>query len=241
MAGELHRAALPVLCDAAFATAAVTPAAVTGVACTVGPGLAPCLAAGRDFARATAARLGVPFYAVHHMEAHLLTARMAAAVPVPFLVLLASGGHCLLVHAEALGVYRRLGTTLDDSPGEAYDKVARALGLAGGGAALEAVARAGDAGAVLLATPLQRVRSCDFSFAGLKTSIFRHVYGEGYTGATMQAGLRDAARWVAPSASDATLRANLAAAFQAAVCRHLAVRTTRAIVSSRQHLVIDGP
>lgn len=236
VAGEMHRAALPRLLARALAETGATLADVGAVACTVGPGLGPSLSAGLDFGRSLAQQTRSVFLPVHHMEAHALTARMEAPVDFPFLVLLASGGHCLLLLAERLGVYQRLGTLLDDSPGEAMDKVARALGLDGGGAALERAAAAAAVRAasapLLFSPPLARERTCDFSFAGLKGAALRHVYGGDFLGSSMNAARQDT-RWARPSPADAAFRAELAAAFQQAVVRHITVRTHRALLYLR--------
>lgn len=247
--GQMHRVALPKVLDRALAICGVGLHELSGIACTVGPGLSPCLAAGLDFGRELARQAGLPFCPVHHMEAHALTARMVGDVQFPFLVLLASGGHCLLVLAESLGVYRRFGSTLDDSPGEALDKVARALGLSGGAAELERVAVLGDPArfAPVLSPPLQRQRTCDFSFAGLKTAAFRLIHGPRRKGSILAASLQDRERWINPTAEDIQFRADLAAAFQDVVVTHISVRTHRAMLYALQkgglrptHLVASG-
>ena len=123
---------------------------------------------------------GLPFVAVNHLEAHALTATLpgivSPAVRFPYLLLLLSGGHCQCVAVEGVGRYRRLGTTLDDAVGEAFDKSAKLLGLPWpGGPALERLARAGDPGRVPLPRPLLGRPGCDFSWSGLKTAVAHAV------------------------------------------------------------------
>ena len=150
---------------------------VDAVAVTVGPGLEICLRVGTEAAKALALEHEKPFVAVHHLEAHVLMARLACQPeppPFPFLTLLVSGGHCQLLYSKGVGDHLVIGSTLDDALGEAYDKVARLLGLpigGGGGPALEALAREGAPDAVPLPVPMQRKKSYDFSFAGLKTAV----------------------------------------------------------------------
>lgn len=150
---------------------------VDAVGVTVGPGLEICLRVGTEGAKALAAAHSKPFVGVHHLEAHVLMARLAAgrqAVPFPFLTLLTSGGHCQLLLTRGIGQHVVLGSTLDDALGEAFDKVARLLDLpvgGGGGPALEKLAREGDPNGVALPVPMRNKKSLDFSFAGLKTAV----------------------------------------------------------------------
>jgi len=114
----------------------------------------------------------LPVVAVNHLEGHVLTPRLTEGLPYPFLALLVSGGHCLFVIAHSLGKYERIGTTIDDAPGEAFDKVAKLLGLGyPGGPAVEAAARNGDAGRFAFPRPLAKRKDCDLSFSGLKTAV----------------------------------------------------------------------
>lgn len=163
------------------------------VAVTCGPGLSPCLRAGTSYAKRFAAQFGKPLLPVHHLEAHLLTFRLIdqqvsqSLTPFPFLVLLVSGGHCMLVLAREYRNYEILGQTIDDSVGEAFDKVARMLGLNlenGGGVELEKHARHFREthlpgrlaqGQEVISFPLSMKlhKSLDFSFSGLKTAVLR--------------------------------------------------------------------
>ena len=195
-------------------------AEVDGIGVTAGPGLIGALLVGVCWAKAAAYASGVPIVGVHHMEAHLFAPHIedSAAEP-PFVALLVSGGHTLLLHATAWGEYRLLGRTRDDAAGEAFDKVARLLGLPyPGGAPLEALAREGDPERYAFPRPLlassgkpDRADALDFSFSGLKTAVATRV-----------------AELEANGGLDAE-RAHVAASFQAAVNDVLATRTAQAV------------
>ncbi len=145
-----------------------------GVAATAGPGLIGGVMVGLVTGKAIAAAIGKPLLAVNHLEGHALTARLTDDLAFPYLLLLVSGGHCQFVLVEGLGSYRRLGTTIDDAVGEAFDKVGKMLGLGyPGGPAIEAAAKVGEAGAVNLPRPMLGREGCDFSFSGLKTAVRR--------------------------------------------------------------------
>lgn len=149
---------------------------LSAVAVAVGPGLAACLKAGIRRASFISRHFRVPLVRVNHLEAHLLSARLEPTLPpvsFPFLALLVSGGHTQLVVARGVGDHVFLGGTIDDAVGEAYDKVARALGVVGGGAAIERLAQHGDPTLLGLTVPLARHRNCLFSFTGLKTMVQR--------------------------------------------------------------------
>jgi len=159
----------------AMARAELTYAQLDGVAATAGPGLIGGVMVGLVTGKAIAAAAGKPLIAVNHLEGHALTARLTDDLAFPYLLLLASGGHCQLLIVEGLGQYRRLGTTIDDAAGEAFDKTAKMLDLGyPGGPAVEAAAAAGDPDAVRLPRPMRGRDGCDFSFSGLKTAVL-HV------------------------------------------------------------------
>jgi N6-L-threonylcarbamoyladenine synthase len=192
----------------ALADAGLAAADLDGIAATAGPGLVGGVMVGLSFGKAMALALGKPLAAVNHLEGHAVSARLAAEVPYPFLLLLVSGGHCQLLAVEDLGVYRRLGSTLDDAAGEAFDKIGASLGLPyPGGPALERLAAGGDASRFDLPRALLGRKDCDFSFSGLKTAAARLA-----DGLTAEADRRD-----------------LAAAVQGAIARQLAERTDRAM------------
>ncbi len=143
-----------------------------GIAATAGPGLIGGVIVGLMTAKGIAAARGLPFIAVNHLEGHALTARLTGGLPFPYLLLLVSGGHSQLLVTEGVGRYRRLGTTIDDAVGEAFDKVAKMMGLGyPGGPAVERIAREGDAARYSLPRPMLGRAGCDFSFSGLKTAV----------------------------------------------------------------------
>lgn len=171
LAKEAHERAIEDVVDKVLATSPVDAVAVTA-----GPGLEICLRVGARKAVAVAEDLKVPFVACHHLEAHCLVARLHETCDFPFLALLVSGGHCMILKVEGVGKYDMLGGTMDDALGEAYDKAARMLGLAtptGGGPALERLASTGNPRAVKLPVPMRRKgrKNCDFSYAGLKNAL----------------------------------------------------------------------
>ena len=184
-----------------------------GVAATAGPGLIGGVFVGVMTAKAIAAARRLPFLAINHLEGHALSARLTEDLEFPYLLLLVSGGHCQLLAVEGVGAYRRLGTTVDDAAGEAFDKTAKLLGLGyPGGPAVERAAAAGEKGHFELPRPMKGRDSLDFSFSGLKTAV-RHVV------ASMDP----------PPEGSAPAVRNLAADFQAAVGDVLADRCRRAL------------
>jgi N6-L-threonylcarbamoyladenine synthase len=187
--------------------------ALAGIAVTRGPGLAGALLVGLQMAKALAYARGLPLVGVNHLEGHLSAPRLVpetAAVPERHVALLVSGGHTLLVEVAGLGRYRLLGASRDDAAGEAFDKVAKLLGLDyPGGPAVEQVARAGRDDAVRLPRALRGRDELDFSFSGLKTAVATHVREHGR-----------------PEGQDL---ADLCASFQRAVADVLARKTARAL------------
>ncbi len=171
-----------------------------GVAATAGPGLIGAVMVGLMTGKAVAAVHDLPLAAVNHLEGHALSARLSdAELQFPYLLLLVSGGHCQFLAVAGVARYRRLGTTIDDAAGEAFDKAAKLLGLGyPGGPAIERAARDGDGARFDLPRPLKGRKGCDFSFSGLKTALLHKVRA-------FEDGLDDATR------------ADLAASFQEAV------------------------
>ncbi|MBI3506106.1 MAG: tRNA (adenosine(37)-N6)-threonylcarbamoyltransferase complex transferase subunit TsaD [Proteobacteria bacterium] len=227
VAARSHLAHLEDMVRGALADAACGWSAIDAIAATTGPGLIGGIIVGATFAKAVALARGLPFVAINHLEGHALSARLSDNVPFPYLLLLVSGGHCQLLVVEGVGRYRRLGTTLDDAVGEAFDKVAKLLGLPyPGGPAIEKLARDGNPKRFDLPRPLAGRPGCDFSFAGLKTAVRQTVDRLG-------------------TLDDAT-RADLAASFQTAVADTLADRTgnaARAFANLHPrgaHLVVAG-
>jgi N6-L-threonylcarbamoyladenine synthase len=194
----------------ALAEAGVELAAVDGIAAAAGPGLIGGLIVGTMMAKGMAWAAGKPFVAVNHLEAHALTVRLTTEVDFPYLLLLVSGGHCQLLVCAGVGRYVRLGTTLDDAAGEAFDKAAKLIGLGyPGGRAIEEAARHGSAGRFALPRPMRGRPGCDFSFSGLKTAVRQIAADRGP---------------LVPSE-----QADLAASVELAICDALADRTANAI------------
>ena len=150
---------------------------IDGIAYTAGPGLRGPLLIGASTAKAIALSLGKPSVGVHHMEAHLLINLLEDPAPsFPFLTLLISGGHCLLINSQSLGSYQIIGQTLDDAVGEAFDKVAKILELGyPGGPKIEVLAKEGDSSAFNFPRPMTNKSNLDFSFSGLKTAVINYV------------------------------------------------------------------
>src|SRR5210317_1359328 len=195
---------------------------IDAVAYTAGPGLIGALLVGTATGRSIAMALGVPALAVHHMEGHLLAPMLEADPPeVPFVALLVSGGHTILIEVQAIGEYRILGETLDDAAGEAFDKTAKLLGLGyPGGPALARLAEHGDPDRFSFPRPMTDRPGLDFSFSGLKTHT-RNL-------------------WLNGDQDDQT-RADIAAGFQKAVVETLLIKCCRAMQHTRaQQLVISG-
>ncbi len=176
VASRAHLDLLNPVIARAIVEAGVDDRRIDAVACTVGPGLIGALLVGVSAAKALALAWDVPFVGVNHLEAHLYAALLDdPTAELPIVVLLVSGGHTLLVEMSAPGQYRLLGQTVDDAAGEAFDKVARFLGLGyPGGPAVEAAAAAGDPGAIRFPRAMLH-DGLDFSFSGLKTSVMNHV------------------------------------------------------------------
>lgn len=202
-----------------MAQAGVTFAGLGGVAATSGPGLIGGLIVGSQFGKGVALANGLPFVAVNHLEAHALTARLPGLVDggaaFPYLLFLLSGGHSQCIAVLGIGHYVRLGGTVDDAAGEAFDKVAKLLGLDWpGGPALEKIAAEGDPASYRLPRPMIRRPGCDLSFSGLKTAVAQTVARLGLD-LTRQQG------------------ADIAASFQQAVVDVLADRAEQAMTMMR--------
>jgi N6-L-threonylcarbamoyladenine synthase len=205
-----------------LAEAGLAPADLGGVAYTAGPGLVGALLVGAAAGRAMAWALGVPAIGVHHMEGHLLAPLLEDDPPAaPFVALLVSGGHSMLVEVSAIGVYRLLGDTLDDAAGEAFDKTAKMMGLPyPGGPALARLAAQGRAGAFRFSRPMTDRPGLDFSFSGLKTQVLL--------------------AWQQSDRGEQT-RADIARGFEEAVVDTLMIKCRRALqASGAKRLVIAG-
>ena len=147
---------------------------IDAVASTAGPGLIVCLSVGLSFGKALAGSLKKPFIAINHLEGHALSPKLNSNLDYPYLLLLISGGHSQFLNVQGLGMYKRLGTTIDDALGEAFDKTAKLLGIEfPGGPQIEILAKKGDPNKYDLPKPIFNKGGCNLSFAGLKTAILR--------------------------------------------------------------------
>ncbi|MGL4757359.1 MAG: tRNA (adenosine(37)-N6)-threonylcarbamoyltransferase complex transferase subunit TsaD [Aeromonadaceae bacterium] len=215
------RKTLPLI-QAALAEAGCGPQQIDGIAYTAGPGLVGALLVGATIGRSLAMAWGKPAVAVHHMEGHLLAPMLEEQVPAfPFIALLVSGGHTLLVQVDGIGRYQILGESIDDAAGEAFDKTAKLLGLDyPGGAALARLAEQGTPGRFVFPRPMTDRPGLDFSFSGLKTFAANTIRSEG---------------------QDEQTRADIAHAFQSAVVDTLAIKCKRALKQTGlKRLVIAG-
>ena len=214
IAARAHAERLDGCVEQALAEAGVTLADLDGVAVTSGPGLIGGVLSGVMLGKGIAAGTGKPLIGVNHLAGHALTPRLTDGVAFPYLMLLVSGGHCQFLIADGVDRFHRLGGTIDDAPGEAFDKTAKLLGLSQpGGPAVEAEARLGDAGRFAFPRPLLDRPGCDLSFSGLKTALLR---------------ARDALI-AAQGGITVQDRRDLCAGFQEAVAAVLAEKTRRAL------------
>lgn len=214
IAARAHAERLDGVVEEALDKAGVTLDQIDGIAVTAGPGLIGGVLSGVMLARGLAAAKGLPLVPVNHLAGHALTPRLTDGIAFPYLMLLVSGGHCQFLLVQGVDRFVRLGGTIDDAPGEAFDKTAKLLGLPQpGGPAVEAEAALGDAGRFHFPRPLLDREGCDMSFSGLKTALLR---------------ARDA---LIAEKGGITLqdRRDLCAGFQAAVADVLAKKTSRAI------------
>ncbi|KAI5647381.1 hypothetical protein M9H77_33386 [Catharanthus roseus] len=224
MAEEAHSQVIDQVVQEALDKANLTERDLSAVAVTIGPGLSLCLRVGVQKARKIAGDFSLPIVGVHHMEAHALVARLVEKkLEYPFLTLLISGGHNLLILAHDLGHYVQLGTTIDDAIGEAYDKTAKWLGLdmrRSGGPAIEELAKEGDAKAIKFRVPMKQHKDCNFSYAGLKTQVRLAIESQNI----------DAKIPISTASSEErSARANIAASFQRVAVLHLEEKCQRAI------------
>jgi N6-L-threonylcarbamoyladenine synthase len=180
IAARAHASHLDRLIKRALDEARLTLDDIDGVAATAGPGLIGGLLVGLTTAKAIALAKAKPLLAINHLEAHALTPRLLGALDFPYLLLLISGGHTQIQIVEGVGRYRRIGTTIDDALGEAFDKTAKLLGLPyPGGPQVEVLARQGNAKRFDFPRPLKGREGCNFSFSGLKTAIRETVQALG--------------------------------------------------------------
>ena len=221
IAARAHIRKIDHIIDEAVKTSGLDYNDIDAIAATSGPGLIGGVISGLLSAKGLALALGKPLISVNHLEGHALSPRLAAPCPFPYLLLLVSGGHTQLLAVKGLGDYVRLGSTVDDAAGEAFDKTARVMDLGfPGGPAVEKLAKNGDETAVKLPRPFRGKDHANFSFAGLKTAVAR--------------------AFEASSKTDLD-KANIAASFQKAVCDVLSERTGRAMNLFQAHTDQTGP
>ena len=218
LASRDHVARINPLIRKALDEASVRAQDLGGIAYTAGPGLIGALMVGASVAAGIATALGKPLIAVHHMEAHLLAPMLEDPAPqFPFLALLVSGGHTLLVAVRGFGQYQLLGESLDDAVGEAFDKTAKLLGLPyPGGPELAKLAQSGHDGIFKFPRPMTDRPGLDFSFSGLKTAVLTAL----------------------PKDADAQTRADLARGFEEAVTDTLVIKVTRALQAADLNRVV---
>lgn len=174
IAARAHAEVLDVCVEQALTEADTSLDQIDAIAVTAGPGLIGGVVSGVMCAKGLSAATGKPLYGINHLAGHALTPRLTDQVPYPYLMLLVSGGHCQFLLVRGADDFRRLGGTIDDAPGEAFDKVARLIGLPQpGGPAIEKCARSGDAVRFKFPRPLLDRPGCDMSFSGLKTAVLR--------------------------------------------------------------------
>ncbi len=214
IAARAHAEVLDLMVERALAQADVGLADLDAIAVTAGPGLIGGVLSGVMLAKGLAMGLAKPLIGVNHLAGHALTPRLTHGIAFPYLMLLVSGGHCQFLRVEGPDAFIRLGGTIDDAPGEAFDKVARLLGLAQpGGPSVERAAETGDPRRFALPRPLLDRPGCDLSFSGLKTAVLR-VRDDLVT---TNGGLTEQDR------------ADLCASFEAAVADVLAQKSARAL------------
>lgn len=217
IAARAHVEKLDLCIEQALAQAQLSLADMDGIAVTAGPGLIGGVVSGVMCAKGLAAATGKPLYGVNHLAGHALTPRLTDDVAYPYLMLLVSGGHCQFLMVTCPDGFTRMGGTIDDAPGEAFDKVARLISLPQpGGPAIEQAAKTGDPKRFAFPRPLMDRPGCDMSFSGLKTAVLRTRD----TVVAAQSGL---------TRQD---QSDLAASFQAAVVDVLAEKSRRALRSA---------
>ncbi|KOB71010.1 putative tRNA N6-adenosine threonylcarbamoyltransferase, mitochondrial [Operophtera brumata] len=244
VAQDLHRANIEPVVSQTLEKAQLSMEDISAIAVTLKPGLALSLVVGMKYAKHLARQHNKPIIPIHHMEAHALVARMQHDVTFPFLVLLISGGHCLLAVVQDVNSFQLLGESMDCAPGEVFDKVARRMKLRNvpeysklsGGHAIEiAATKATNPDMFKMALPLADYKDCNFSFNGLKTSTLLHLHRKEKEHQTV-------ADQLIPEAND------LCAAMLMATTRHLLHRTQRAmqfceinkLIVNRKQLVVSG-
>ena len=210
IASRSHVEHLSPLIDKALDKAALTLKDIDGIAATAGPGLIGGLIVGLTTAKGIALGAGIPLIGVNHLEGHALSAKLEHQIEYPYLLLLVSGGHTEFTIIKSFNNYSRIGTTLDDALGEAFDKSARVLGLKyPGGPEIEKYALQGDENKYIFPKPIIDQKNCHFSFSGLKTAVAQKVAGT--------------------KKQDKNFKNDIAASFQKTICDILEIKTKNAI------------
>jgi len=216
IAARAHLLKIESVIENAIQKANINYTDLNAIAATAGPGLIGGVITGLMAAKGISMSLSIPLIAVNHLEGHALSPSLSEYCPFPYLLLLVSGGHTQLLSVKGLSNYRRIGSTLDDAAGEAFDKTAKVMKLGfPGGPKVEQLAKNGDSKAIELPRPLIGKNHADFSFAGLKTAVSRAYEASNKT---------------------ETAKANIAASFQEAVCDVLSDRSKKAM-----KIFIDDP
>lgn len=172
LAARSHVEKIDVIIEKAIKESGISIETITGVATTAGPGLLVCLMVGMSAGKTIATFLKKPFLAINHLEGHALSPRLIQKIKFPYLLLLISGGHSQFLEVQGVNKYKRLGTTIDDALGEAFDKTAKILGIDfPGGPKIEKFAKLGDKNGFVLPKPILHKSGCNLSFSGLKTAV----------------------------------------------------------------------
>ncbi len=218
LASRHHVEQVTQVVDQALDQAGVSLQQIDLLGATCGPGLIGALLVGLSYAKALAFAGGIPFIGVHHIEGHIHAVTLEQDVPTPYLSLVVSGGHTALIHVKNFGDYRILGKTRDDAVGEAYDKVAKMMGLGyPGGPVIDRLANEGNPGFVRFPRSMLKDGSLDFSFSGLKTAVLNFLLRNGWAPEGEGAkGLKEH-------------RSDIAASFQEAVLEVLITKTMTAL------------
>ena len=174
LAARSHIEKIDLIAKRAIVESKIKLTDIDAVAATAGPGLIVCLTVGLSFGKTIALSLKKPFIAVNHLEGHALSPKLNSKIDYPYLLLLISGGHSQFLSVQGLGKYKRLGTTIDDALGEAFDKTAKLIGIEfPGGPKIEEFAKLGDKNFYSLPKPIINRGGCNLSFAGLKTAVLK--------------------------------------------------------------------
>lgn len=235
IAARSHLEHIDEIIEHTFKNAGLKPQDVNAIAAASGPGLIGGVVVGVMAAKAMCLALNKPFVAVNHLEGHALAARLTGDVCYPYLLLLVSGGHCQILIVKGVGNFERLGTTIDDAAGEAFDKVSKMLGLGyPGGPIIEKLAAVGNSRRFVLPKPLFNSGDCNLSFSGLKTAVRKIIESYSPDGILEHAILPE---------QDV---ADICAGFQFTVTECLCQKLEKAIAYFKQHypegkdLVVSG-